>query len=99
MKITTRRKRGNASYPYVAVEDVLKPAAHTQIHDCVVAIGCNKYLVSGWYAPGSERNTGTLQHIAPAFIWKGEISVIALGSYVAFLSRVASRQADEAANR
>jgi hypothetical protein len=99
VKMTTKSRRGNhGDRPYVAVEEVLRPAMNTDIHDCIVTIGSNKYLVSGWYTPGSARNTGALQRIAPAFIWRGEISVIALGSYVNFLSRISSQQADEAAN-
>ncbi|KAJ7235952.1 hypothetical protein C8J57DRAFT_1530371 [Mycena rebaudengoi] len=83
--------------PYLAMENgfTIQPDV---IHDCVVAIGAQRFLVSGHYSVEAPIN-GALKEVAPTFDWKGEIIVVQLGKKVNYLSKMQSPSAIAATNK
>ncbi|KAJ7265574.1 hypothetical protein C8J57DRAFT_1229806 [Mycena rebaudengoi] len=83
--------------PYLAMENgfTVEPDL---IHDCVVAIGSQRFLVSGHYSAEGPVN-GALKDVAPTFDWRGEIIVVQLGKRVNYLSRMKSPLVVEATNK
>ncbi|KAJ7124134.1 hypothetical protein C8R43DRAFT_1135713 [Mycena crocata] len=72
--------------PYLRVEEVFT-VPNAIIHDAVVCVGNDQFLVSGFYSPIGPIN-GALKTICPGFDWRGELSVVALGLQVAYLPRI-----------
>jgi hypothetical protein len=69
---------------YVAVEaEFDAPGA---IHDCLVSVGTEKYLVSGYYDPNRMPND-LLAKVARGSCWQGEISVLFVGKVIPFKQR------------
>ncbi|KAJ7232128.1 hypothetical protein C8J57DRAFT_1250780 [Mycena rebaudengoi] len=83
--------------PYLAMENGFTVQPNV-IHDCVVAVGAQRFLVSGHYSVEAPIN-GALNEVAPTFDWKGEIIVVQLGKKVNYLSQMQSPLAIAATNK
>ncbi|KAJ7082617.1 hypothetical protein C8R43DRAFT_1047808 [Mycena crocata] len=86
-----------AVLPYLDLEPVFTIPGSV-IHDCLVFIGKHRLLVSGHYHPMAPIN-GALRAVAPGFNWRGELSVVPLGSRVSYLATTNGTVARLAANK
>ncbi|KAJ6543712.1 hypothetical protein DFH09DRAFT_1088576 [Mycena vulgaris] len=82
--------------PYLSVDKNFTDQS-VIIHDCVVAVGQVRFLISAHYNPMGPVNAA-LKKLAPGFDWRGELIIVALGEKVPYLSRMNSRLAAAALN-
>ncbi|KAJ7429209.1 hypothetical protein B0H11DRAFT_1945605 [Mycena galericulata] len=73
--------------PYLILEQSVFTVPNAVIHDTVVEVGAHRFLVSGHYDATGPVN-GALKKVAPGFDWRGELSIVALGRVIPYLSAV-----------
>ncbi|KAA1479932.1 hypothetical protein DENSPDRAFT_887207 [Dentipellis sp. KUC8613] len=84
--------------PYIDVEEsfVIDFTPKPRVHDCYVTVQCERFLVSGWFDPQATVNQGMRRRF-PHFIWRGEVSVLCLGTLVHYRKKAYNvRRADRA---
>ncbi|KAJ7680193.1 hypothetical protein DFH06DRAFT_1315001 [Mycena polygramma] len=84
--------------PYLVAEDIFTTTENAVIHDCIVHVGKDRFLVTGFYHPALPVNHA-LKDLASGFRWKGEIILFAIGKRVPYLSNVSRPKAREAVNQ
>jgi hypothetical protein len=84
---------------YIDVEECFNiPRRSIKVHDCLIAIGANMYLVTGYWYRYSDVNRSV--KTATGLTWKGEIVVTNAGRSIPYLKRVKhTRQADIAMSK
>lgn len=75
---------GIAKLPYLDVSDIFTGRNNTKIHDVVIQVDGQRFLISGYYTKGGDVNA-TLQKLFSNFIWRGELVVVPLGLAKPFL--------------
>lgn len=73
---------------YVKVEQKFsKKVGPSRIHDCIVAVGRDTFLVSAYWEAGDGPNRA-VEAVCPGLEWRGEIAVIQAGRFVTFYKRM-----------
>ncbi|KAJ7828890.1 hypothetical protein B0H13DRAFT_1916804 [Mycena leptocephala] len=83
--------------PYLSMEPTFSVQSAV-VHDCVVAIGRDRFLISAYYSPKAPVNEA-LKEFTPGFDWRGELMVVALGKKVPYLTRMKHNPTAAAINK
>ncbi|KAJ6450338.1 hypothetical protein C8R47DRAFT_1084462 [Mycena vitilis] len=84
--------------PYLVAEEVFTATENAVIHDCIVHVGKERFLIIGFYHPALPVNRA-LNDLASGFRWKGELILFTMGKRVPYLSNVSRPKAREAVNQ
>jgi hypothetical protein len=84
--------------PYLEVETYLhRPRPSTTIHDCVVTVGRDAFLVSAYWDKSRDAPINRSIFNATGVHWRGEATVAGIGRVVPYLKRVRNAWDAEAA--
>lgn len=73
---------------YIKVEDGFsKKVRLSSIHDCVVTVGRDTFLVSAYWK-GEDAPNRAVEAACPGLEWRGEIAVVQAGRFVTFYKQV-----------
>lgn len=84
--------------PFLKMEDIFTNTEAPIIHDCVVSVGEQRFLISAHYRP-TEAVNGGLQKAFPGYAWRGEIVAVALGRVNPYVDKVKNAIYKEAINK
>ncbi|KAJ7717326.1 hypothetical protein B0H16DRAFT_1799330 [Mycena metata] len=84
--------------PFLKMEDIFTNTEAPIIHDCVVSVGEQRFLISAHYRP-TEAINGGLQKAFPGYAWRGEIVAVALGRVNPYVDKVKNALYKEAINK
>ena len=73
---------------YIKVEQKFsKKVKLSHIHDCIVVVGRDAFLISGYWEEGDSPNRA-VEAACPGLEWRGEIAVVQVGRFVTFYKQV-----------
>ena len=73
---------------YIKVEEKFsKKIGLSRIHDCIVVVGRNTFLVSAYWEGGDSPNRA-VETTCLGLEWRGEIAVVQAGQFVTFYKQV-----------
>ncbi|KAJ7185950.1 hypothetical protein C8R46DRAFT_1025873 [Mycena filopes] len=77
--------------PYFAVESTFSgpTTVPVMIHDCAVEAGIHRFLISAYYSPEEPINMALRNLLGHD--WRGELTIVALGKQVPYLSKISSQ--------
>lgn len=73
---------------YIKVEQQFsKKVPSSRIHDCIVVVGRDTFLVSAYWEEGDSPNRA-VEAACPGLEWHGEITVVQVGRFVTYYKQV-----------
>ena len=82
------RNEGYKNPLYIKIENAFaKPVAPEDIHDCMVTVGKDRFLVTAYWAEAEIPNAA-VGMTCGGLVWKGEIAVVQAGRRVTFYKQV-----------
>lgn len=75
---------------YIKVEEKFSKKINLgRIHDCIVTVGRDRFLISAYWEGGDGPNRA-VEAACPGLEWHGEITIVQVGRFVTFYKRIRS---------